>query len=99
MSEDSIKNILSRAVLEEEFRKILLADPTKALAGYELAEEEKAIFQNLSPEEFEGLLTKLDERISRGIFDGPFTKWAKCLSSDCDGPPTWAKTCDFCDNV
>lgn len=66
MSEDSMKQIITRAVVDTEFRALLLSNPANALSGYELAEEEKAVFQNLSSEDFENLGETLEKRISRG---------------------------------
>ena len=65
MSTATIKQIISRAVVETEFRELLFAEPTKALAEYELTAQERAIFQNLSPTEFDALASNLEERISR----------------------------------
>lgn len=67
MSDHSVKQIISRAVLDAEFRQLLLSEPDQALSGYDLTEEEKSIFQNLSPEEFEGLSSNLESRISRAV--------------------------------
>jgi hypothetical protein len=76
MSVESVKQIISRAVLESEFRQLLLSDPAKALAGYELTGEERAIFQNLSQTGLDALAGNLEERVSRALKPGPhFTNW------------------------
>ena len=65
MSESSLKQIITRAVVDAEFRALLLSNPTSALTGYELTDEEKAIFHNLTSEGFEALAGTLEERVSR----------------------------------
>ena len=78
MSENSLKQIITRAVVDAEFRTLLLSNPVSALTGYELTDEEKAIFKNLSPEAFEALAGTLDERISRAQASGYLYRTAVC---------------------
>lgn len=79
MSEDSLKQIISKAIAEPEFRKLLLADPGTALSDYNLTEEEKFVFWNLSPEDLDALAGNLEERISRSSYGAPTWKnTAKC---------------------
>lgn len=43
MSRTAVKEILDRALLEEDFRADIEADPERALANYDLTDEERAV--------------------------------------------------------
>ncbi len=65
MSQQTVQNIIGRAVMDEAFRNLLFSDPDKALEGYDLSEEEKRILRNLDADEVSGFAGKLDERITK----------------------------------
>lgn len=50
MSQRELEAVIGRAVMDEEFRLLLFADPNAALAGYELTEEEVVALKRLDVE-------------------------------------------------
>ncbi len=65
MSKEAVQNLIGRAVMDEEFRKLLFSDPEKALEGYDLTPQEKKLLRSLDPEEVSDFAGKLDERITK----------------------------------
>ena len=65
MSSETVKQIIARAVAEVEFREQLLTDSAKAHEGYELTDEERALLQRLTPQEFDAVGGELEEWVSR----------------------------------
>ena len=65
MSADEVKQVIGRAVLDVEFRKLLFDDPDTALEDYDLTEEERAGLQNIEREKFDDMAGALEERMSR----------------------------------
>jgi hypothetical protein len=65
MSKEAVQNLIGRAVMDEEFRKLLFSDPEKALEGYDLTPQEKKLLLSLDPEEVADFAGKLDERITK----------------------------------
>lgn len=65
MSQETVQNLIGRAVMDKAFRKLLFSDPDKAFEGYDLTEEEKTILRNLDPDEVADFAGKLDERITK----------------------------------
>ncbi len=69
MAAGNVEQIIRKAVTDAEFRGMLFSDPDKALAGYNLTDEEAAKLKGLEPSLFEGGGGDLEERISRsGLF-------------------------------
>jgi hypothetical protein len=68
MASDSLQTIIRRAVMEPEFRGLLMRDPAQALAGYELGEAEAAQLSGLTAEGIDSLALDLEERQSRASF-------------------------------
>ncbi len=65
----NVEQVIRKAVVDAEFRGILFSDPDKALAGYNLTDEEATKLRGLEPSFFEGDTGDLEERISRsGLF-------------------------------
>ena len=64
MSLGVVQKILGRMVAEREFRILVFTDPDKALAGYDLTEEEIKTLKGLSREKFDAAAANLDERVS-----------------------------------
>ena len=54
MSEKAIKEVIAKALTDDDFRKQLLSKPESALAGYDLTDEEKKAW-----EKFEGMRIEL----------------------------------------
>lgn len=65
MSQQTVQNLIGRAVMDESFRDLLFNDPDSAFEGHDLTEEEKEILRNLDADEVAGFAGKLDERISK----------------------------------
>ncbi len=66
MSREAVERIIGKAVMDAEFREALLADPAKALAGYDLTEEEMAGLKELADaESLNAMAGTLDERVSK----------------------------------
>ncbi len=68
MSKEAIESIIGKAILDAEFRKVLLEEPEKALAGYDLTETEKAQLKGLESETLDLMSTTLEMRVSRSSF-------------------------------
>ena len=50
MSIDVLESVIGKALLDTEFRNLLMIDPEAALAGFELSEPEKARLINSNRE-------------------------------------------------
>jgi hypothetical protein len=62
----TLKDIVKRAINDDDFRKHLMEKPEEALAEYvELAEEDKELFINAKGKDFKELMTELSPRISK----------------------------------
>jgi hypothetical protein len=64
MSLGVVQKILGRMVAEREFRILVFTDPDKALAGYDLTEDEIKTLKGLSREKFDAAAANLGERVS-----------------------------------
>ena len=64
MSLGVVQKVLGRMVAEREFRILIFTDPDKALAGYDLTDEEIKTLKGLSREKFDAAAAHLDERVS-----------------------------------
>ena len=69
MSEEVVREILLKAFDNEEFQKLLLTDPGKAIEGFDLTEVETENLKGLNQVFFDESLA-LEERVSRGGFLG-----------------------------
>jgi signal transduction histidine kinase len=66
MTITSVKEVIARAVSDAGFRELLFRDPERALAGYDLTDQETTtILEGLSREGFDALAGELGERVSR----------------------------------
>lgn len=70
MSRDALEAVIGRAVIDEEFRLALFADPVSALAGYELSEAELAALRTLDAENLDAFA------------GGPGSRVVKMLEAD-----------------
>lgn len=50
-----IKDLILRAIQEPAFKAMLVQDPDRAMAGYELTETQKMLVKTLRPEDLEKL--------------------------------------------
>ena len=53
--ETEIKDLITRAVTDEEFKKQLIEDPDNAMKGYELSEVQRLLIKSLRTEDLEKL--------------------------------------------
>jgi hypothetical protein len=67
MSVDGTRKVVSRAVLEQDFRKQLFSDPDTALEGYDLTVEEKSVLCSIPAETIDNFANNLEERISLSL--------------------------------
>ena len=65
MSKENVEAIIGKAIMDAAFRQALLADPEKALAGYDLTVDEKAALRTLDSETLTSMGNSLDARISK----------------------------------
>jgi hypothetical protein len=65
MSKEAVESVIGKAVLDAAFRKLLLADPEKALAGFDLTDTEKAGLKSIDSETLDSLGSTLDTRSSK----------------------------------
>ena len=60
MSHKDVEQIISRAVVDEQFRELLFASPNEALAGHDLTADEDQALRGLSREKFDNALGDLE---------------------------------------
>lgn len=82
MSEETLKQIIYRAILDEKFRQAMYTNPEEALAEYQLTPEEVGLLANLPHETFEEMTGDLEERISRSMF---IRSGTACGTNNCSG--------------
>lgn len=70
MSDTAVKEIIDRAAKDEAYRKLLLADPHKALAGYKLSDEDRKILEGLTEDTFDKFAGGLGDRTTKGFMPG-----------------------------
>lgn len=62
MSRQALEAVIGRAILDEEFRLALFADPETALVEYELTEQEMAAIRSVDAESLEASAVGLGQR-------------------------------------
>jgi pentapeptide MXKDX repeat protein len=67
MSAEESRKVVSRAVMDEEFRNTLFSTPDKALEGYDLTPEEINALRSIPAETIDEFANNLDERISMSL--------------------------------
>ncbi len=65
MPTEGVQKIIERAITDEAFRTLLLEEPDKALAGFDLNEQEIASLKGLKLEQFEAETGDLEQRVSK----------------------------------
>lgn len=72
MTQQAIEAVIGKAVMEDEFREVLFANPDEALAGYELTDDETVALKSIDAETLESFAGALDDRISKSLIAGAF---------------------------
>ena len=65
MPTEGLKEIITKAIVDESYRRRLLDDPDEAIKSHELSEAEAKMLRSLQPEAFEELAK------TKGEFRGP----------------------------
>jgi len=74
MSHKAVEDIISRAVVDIEFRELLFSKPDEAIAGHSLTDEEKTALKNMPRDKFDSSLGQLEElAVSGGSLAQPST--------------------------
>lgn len=68
MSDTALKEIIDRAVKDEEFRNLLFSDSDKALEGYELTDDDRKILKGLNADNFDEVAGGLGDRSTKGVW-------------------------------
>ena len=63
MSQRDLEAVIGRAVLDEPFRHLLLAEPETALAEYLLTQPELAVLRSMDAESLDACAVLLESRI------------------------------------
>jgi uncharacterized protein YjbI with pentapeptide repeats len=91
MSIEGTRKVVSRAVLEEDFRRKLFSDPDAALQGYDLTEDEKSALRSIPAETIDNFANNLEERISLSLVSfgaelfGPSAQGAELFGPEAQG--------------
>ncbi len=67
MSQQSVQEVIGKAVLDSNFRKSLLENPSEVLNEYELNADEIQALSNLDSEKLEVFSQSLDDRLTKGF--------------------------------
>ena len=70
MSKEHLTTIVSRALTDATYRAQLLSEPEKALADYELDDQERKMLRSLPTDAFDELTMDLEDRQSKSGFLG-----------------------------
>ena len=74
MSQDGIKQVIGRAVVDAEFKNLLFSNSAEALKGFDLTADEAAGLRKMPHAEFDKLLSDVETRVSKaGIHLGAMT--------------------------
>jgi len=68
MTKDIVEQIIGRAVMDEEFRELLFSSPEKALAGYNLTDQQRDELAERARREFGDLADSTGKQITGGKF-------------------------------
>lgn len=67
MTNPVLKEVIDRAVADEQFRSLLLTDHSTALAGYTLSDEERQLLESVGQEDL--------NEFAGSLGDGPTGEW------------------------
>jgi hypothetical protein len=65
MSQEGIVDVITKALVDAEFRSQLLAEPEIALSGYDLTEEAAASLSTIEEDAFDEFVSEIEERVSK----------------------------------
>ena len=65
MSQDGIKQVIGRAVVDAEFKNLLFSNSAEALKGFDLTAEEAAGLRKIPQADFDKLLSDVETRVSK----------------------------------
>ena len=65
MSKESVESVIGKAMLDTEFRELLLSDPDQALSVFDLTDAEKVALKSMDAETMDALANTLDARVSK----------------------------------
>jgi len=68
MSKEVVMEIIERANKDKKFRQELFKNPTNALKGYDLTDEERAALEGLDEENFDDFAGGLGDRTTKGVW-------------------------------
>lgn len=71
MSLEQVKQVIGRAVLEPEFRELLLKEPGQAMQGFDLTGEEQSALQQITPEQLDQFAAQIQQQF------GGLGSWSK----------------------
>jgi hypothetical protein len=67
MSWRTLEAVIGRAILDEEFRLALFADPEAALVEYEMTEDEIAALKSVDAESLDACAQGIGQRVKLGL--------------------------------
>jgi hypothetical protein len=68
---DTVRQVIERAINEEQFRALLFQKPDEALQGYELSDDERARLSALNQDNFDDFAGPLAGRTTKGTWVPP----------------------------
>lgn len=83
MTENTLRQIVHRAVKDGSFRAELQRDPAKALAGFDLTSDERSAIVSGDAKRLTAL--GVDQRMSKAFGTGPLGDASKSVATDIDG--------------
>jgi len=81
MSAKDARKVVSKAVMDETFRNLLFSNPDKALAGYDLTEDEVNALRAIPAETIDDFANNLEERISMSLVTGAFEAFGSAAAA------------------
>jgi len=66
MSKQAIEAIIGRCMMDDDYRHQFFADPSRALAGYELTKEERAALLSVDAETLDAFAERLSGQLGKG---------------------------------
>ncbi len=70
MSLEAVQQVIGRAVIDSEFRQLLIANAREACSDYDLSEEELAALEALDSASLQSFVGSLDPRLSKSAGRG-----------------------------
>ena len=67
---EALDQVVERALTDKTFRTLLFKDLDRALEGYSISDEERALLENLDEENFDQFAGGLGSRTTKGFIPG-----------------------------